>query len=310
MHTGGRRKAHGSSSTSGGGSSLLPLTNAGLAVGAADEGGAFGAAAAASRLHRMGSGGTPSKARSGASRLHVPRRWRPWLLLALPCTALLLLGYRVTWPTPSLATPATGGQERMPPPLLQVGQELKELQHPAPLQSSPQQQQQHQRQNANVEQGIKWQQEQGVAGRQVPVLQRQQAGVPPGHEQQGQGQEGTEQRKQEAAPPLQDSAAQQQQQQQREALIAAVPRLQQAVRAQLRAAAAQVAAAQQKRHAAAAAAAAVGVPPPPRVALLFLVRGPMPLEPVWRQFFETAALVSDCAVSVSAVGRTGWALRE
>lgn len=31
---------------------------------------------------------------------------------------------------------------------------------------------------------------------------------------------------------------------------------------------------------------------PPRIALLFLARGNMPLEPVWREFFATAAQVS------------------
>lgn len=35
--------------------------------------------------------------------------------------------------------------------------------------------------------------------------------------------------------------------------------------------------------------------PPPRVALMFLVRGAMPLEPLWRSFFETAAQVRACA---------------
>lgn len=36
--------------------------------------------------------------------------------------------------------------------------------------------------------------------------------------------------------------------------------------------------------------------PPPKVALLFLVRGTMPLEPVWQEFFEAAAQVGGVAV--------------
>jgi hypothetical protein len=87
-------------------------------------------------------------------------------------------------------------------------------------------------------------------------------------------------------PLPQQKATEQQQQQQggQQAAPSAVSAEQQAVRAAL----AQHAAAQR-----AAAAAYAGPLPaaPPKVALLFLCRGNMPLEAVWREFFAAAAQV-------------------
>ena len=43
--------------------------------------------------------------------------------------------------------------------------------------------------------------------------------------------------------------------------------------------------------------------PAPRVALLFLVRGHMPLEPLWQAFFETAAQVGAARAAAAACAR-------
>lgn len=48
----------------------------------------------------------------------------------------------------------------------------------------------------------------------------------------------------------------------------------------------------------------------PRVALMFLVRGPMPLERVWREFFATAAEVSTACPGVLGLWGLGVDFRQ